>query len=170
MGSVRRLAPAPRRRRLHERISDRPPVARRPRHPHLRRHQRNHEGSREPRDLGPRHVSGLLGAIRFVCALGRTRQPIQIAMLQKILVPPLYSACLPFHPWVMDIARQRVIRGLWTLSILGLIVTAGGIAGVDGAIARWTATLPDQGTWWDLGTEWLDLIVLKDMSNFLLGF
>ena len=45
MGGLRRRAPAPRRRRLYERISDRPPVARRPRDPHLRRHQRDHEGS-----------------------------------------------------------------------------------------------------------------------------
>jgi alkylation response protein AidB-like acyl-CoA dehydrogenase len=36
---LRRVASAARRRRLHERISHRPTVARRPRHPHLRRHQ-----------------------------------------------------------------------------------------------------------------------------------
>ncbi|CAA9521113.1 MAG: Acyl-CoA dehydrogenase, partial [uncultured Sphingomonas sp.] len=41
----------PRRRWLHERISDRPAVARRAGHPHLRRHQRNHEGAGCPLDL-----------------------------------------------------------------------------------------------------------------------
>ena len=35
---------APRRLRLHERVPDRPGLHRCPRHPHLRRHQRDHEG------------------------------------------------------------------------------------------------------------------------------
>lgn len=70
----------------------------------------------------------------------------------------------------MTQGQQRVVRGLWTLLTLGLIVTAGGIAGLDPAIARWTATLPPTGTWWDVGTYWLDIFVFKEISNFLLGF
>jgi len=70
----------------------------------------------------------------------------------------------------MTQGQQRVVRGLWTLFILGLLVTAGGIAGLDTAIARWTATLPPTGTWWDVGTYWLDIFVFKEISNFLLGF
>jgi membrane-associated phospholipid phosphatase len=70
----------------------------------------------------------------------------------------------------MTQGQQRVVRGLWTLFTLGLIVTAGGIAGLDAAIARWTATLPNSGTWWDVGTYWLDIFAFKELSNFLLGF
>lgn len=39
--------------RLHERISDRPDVARRPRDADLRRHQRNHEGTDRPQVVEP---------------------------------------------------------------------------------------------------------------------
>lgn len=70
----------------------------------------------------------------------------------------------------MTQGQQRVVRGLWTLLTLGLIVTVGGIAGLDPAIARWTATLPPSGTWWDIGTYWLDIFAFKEISNFLLGF
>ena len=45
MGSDGQMPPAPWRSRLHERISDRPRLARGPREPHLRRHQRDHEGA-----------------------------------------------------------------------------------------------------------------------------
>ena len=45
---VRHRAPAARRRRLHERISDRPAVARRAGDADFRRHQRDHEGSDRP--------------------------------------------------------------------------------------------------------------------------
>jgi membrane-associated phospholipid phosphatase len=69
----------------------------------------------------------------------------------------------------MTAGRQRAIRGLWTLATLCLIVTAGGIGGLDPAVARWIASVPREDTIWTQGTAWLDLIVLKNVSNFLLG-
>jgi acyl-CoA dehydrogenase len=47
----RRAAAAPRRLRLHERIPDRPHVRRRSHRPHLRRDQRDHEGSHRARPM-----------------------------------------------------------------------------------------------------------------------
>jgi alkylation response protein AidB-like acyl-CoA dehydrogenase/predicted NBD/HSP70 family sugar kinase len=44
----RHLRPDPRRLRVHDRVSDRPGVHRRPHHPHLRRHDRDHEGDHRP--------------------------------------------------------------------------------------------------------------------------
>jgi membrane-associated phospholipid phosphatase len=70
----------------------------------------------------------------------------------------------------MDQSRQRVIRAYWTIVVLALIATVGGIAGLDAALARWTATLPESRTIWDSGTALLDMLVLKEISNFLLGF
>jgi membrane-associated phospholipid phosphatase len=70
----------------------------------------------------------------------------------------------------MDQNRQRVIRAYWTIALLALIATAGGIFGLDAAIARWTAALPDSRTIWDSGTAILDTLALKGWSNFLLGF
>jgi membrane-associated phospholipid phosphatase len=70
----------------------------------------------------------------------------------------------------MDQNRQRVIRAYWTIVGLALLATAGGIFGLDAAIARWTATLPDSRTIWDSGTAILDLLALKGISSFLLGF
>lgn len=63
-----------------------------------------------------------------------------------------------------------MLRGFWAVVTLGLILTAGGILGLDRAIAAWTATLPKADTVWDGGTALLDMVVLKDVSNFLLGF
>jgi membrane-associated phospholipid phosphatase len=70
----------------------------------------------------------------------------------------------------MTAGQTRVLRGFWAVVTLGLILTAGGIAGLDRAIAAWTATLPKAETIWDGGTALLDLVVLKNYSNFLLGF
>jgi membrane-associated phospholipid phosphatase len=70
----------------------------------------------------------------------------------------------------MDQSRQRVIRALWTIVVLALLATAGGIFGLDAAIARWTASLPESRTIWDTGTSLLDFVALKQINNFLLGF
>ena len=70
----------------------------------------------------------------------------------------------------MTEGQQRVVRGLWTLFTLALIATAGGIAGLDTAIARWTATVPATGNWWDPVISWLDILTFKEISNFGLGF
>jgi len=51
MGDLRRGPAAAWRRRLHERVSDRPPVAGRAGAADLRRHLRDHEGSGRPHDL-----------------------------------------------------------------------------------------------------------------------
>ena len=70
----------------------------------------------------------------------------------------------------MSQGQQRVVRGLWTLFTLALIVTVGGIAGLDPAVARWTATVPRTGNWWDPVIYWLDVLAFKEISNFGLGF
>ena len=44
----RRLRAAPRRLRLHDRVPGGPRLRRRPHHPHLRRHDRDHEGDHRP--------------------------------------------------------------------------------------------------------------------------
>jgi len=58
---------------------------------------------------------------------------------------------------------------MWALALLFALLAAAGLAGLDLAVARYTATLPDGGTIWSRGTELLDLVVLKEISNFLLG-
>ena len=70
----------------------------------------------------------------------------------------------------MTQGQQRVVRGLWTLFTLALIVTVGGIAGLDPEVARWTATVPATGNWWDPIIYWLEVLTLKEISNFGLGF
>lgn len=70
----------------------------------------------------------------------------------------------------MTQGQQRVVRGLWTLFTLALIVTVGGIAGLDPAIARWTATVRSAGNWWDPIIYWLEILTFKEISNFGLGF
>jgi membrane-associated phospholipid phosphatase len=67
-------------------------------------------------------------------------------------------------------AQRRLIRVLWAIAALALLVTAAGLLGLDQAVARWTAGMPDRGTIWDKGTALLDLVALKTISTFLLGF
>jgi membrane-associated phospholipid phosphatase len=59
---------------------------------------------------------------------------------------------------------------LWAIAALALMLTAAGMFGLDFAMTRWTAGLPDGGTVWDQGTALLDLIALKHISTFLFGF
>src|SRR5688572_30240919 len=60
-------------------------------------------------------------------------------------------------------------RIFWIAALAFTLIAAAGLLGVDAAMSRWTATLPQDQTLWDRGTAWLDLIVLKEVSNFLLG-
>jgi membrane-associated phospholipid phosphatase len=70
----------------------------------------------------------------------------------------------------MDAERQRAVRGLWTLATLCLIFTAGGLAGLDQLVERWVAAFPVGESIWSRGLALLDLVTLKGLSNFLLGF
>lgn len=65
--------------------------------------------------------------------------------------------------------RQRSVNALWTAALLLALLCVAGIAGLDGVVAKWTATLPEGGTLWGRGTSFLDSLVLKQVSNFLLG-
>ena len=67
-------------------------------------------------------------------------------------------------------ARNRIIRAYWTIAALAQLLAAGGLFGLDSEVAGWTAGLPDNGTIWDRGTALLDLVALKNLSTFLLGF
>ena len=49
------------------------------------------------------------------------------------------------------------------------LIAVAGIAGLDGRIAGLTAELPQKDTIWGAGTEILDMLALKNISNFLLG-
>ncbi|HYE26753.1 MAG TPA: phosphatase PAP2 family protein [Allosphingosinicella sp.] len=59
-------------------------------------------------------------------------------------------------------------RRLWLAAALFALLAAAGAFGLDATVARWTAGGAD-GSFWDIGTRWLDLLTLKEISNFLLG-
>ena len=67
-------------------------------------------------------------------------------------------------------AQKHATRALWAVAALAILLTAAGILGPDASVASWTAGLPQGGTVWDKGTALLDLIALKHISTFLLGF
>ena len=60
-------------------------------------------------------------------------------------------------------------RAFWIAAFAFALVGAAGMLGIDPLLARWTATLPQGATIWDRGTGLLDLVALKEVSNFLLG-
>jgi len=68
------------------------------------------------------------------------------------------------------IRNERAIRGLWWFAISMIVLAAAGLAGLDEWVAAWTATLPKGETVWRRGTDLLDLITGKELTNFLLGF
>ncbi len=70
----------------------------------------------------------------------------------------------------MGPAHSRVVRAYWTIAALALLLTAGGLFGLDAEVAGWTVGLPSGGTVWDKGTALLDVMALKTLSTFLLGF
>lgn len=57
---------------------------------------------------------------------------------------------------------------LWLAAALLALLAAAGLAGLDGAVARATAG-GAAGSLWDRGTRLLDLVTLKEISNFLPG-
>ncbi|HEX8262247.1 MAG TPA: phosphatase PAP2 family protein [Allosphingosinicella sp.] len=59
-------------------------------------------------------------------------------------------------------------KRLWWSASLFVLLAAGGLIGLDRTIALWTAG-GARGSIWDQGTRVLDLLTLKDLSNFLLG-
>lgn len=65
---------------------------------------------------------------------------------------------------------QRLAAGaLWTAALLFALLTAGGILGFDAEIARRTAMLPRDGSFWSEATALLDALALRGVSDFLLG-
>lgn len=62
----------------------------------------------------------------------------------------------------------KAAKGLWAAAVLAALLAAAGMLGLDATIARWTAGAAP-GSVWDHGTQWLDLLTLKAISNFLLG-
>jgi membrane-associated phospholipid phosphatase len=60
-------------------------------------------------------------------------------------------------------------RFFWWAALAFALVAAAGLLGLDSAVLRWTAALPDDNTLWDRGTDLLDLVTLKRLSTFLLG-
>jgi membrane-associated phospholipid phosphatase len=59
-------------------------------------------------------------------------------------------------------------KRLWLAAALFALIAIGGLLGLDGIVARWTAG-GAAGSLWDQGTRWLDLLTLKPISNFLMG-
>jgi membrane-associated phospholipid phosphatase len=59
-------------------------------------------------------------------------------------------------------------NAMWLAAALFALLAAAGLLGGDLAVARWIATVRPP-PWWGQGTAWLDLIALKEVSNFLLG-
>jgi membrane-associated phospholipid phosphatase len=60
-------------------------------------------------------------------------------------------------------------RLFWWAALAFALIAAAGLLGLDGAVVRWTAALPDDDTLWDRGTALLDLVTLKGLSTYLLG-
>ncbi|HEX8644510.1 MAG TPA: hypothetical protein VF702_11425, partial [Allosphingosinicella sp.] len=72
-------------------------------------------------------------------------------------------------PDPMTAGQRLAANALWTAALLFAVLAAGGMAGIDAALAGYTAGLPRDGTLWSQGTALLDTIALKEVSNFLLG-
>ena len=63
---------------------------------------------------------------------------------------------------------HRRINALWLAAGLFALLAAAGLLGVDFVLARWEARGLAEAVW-ERGTAWLDLVALKEISNFLLG-
>jgi membrane-associated phospholipid phosphatase len=57
---------------------------------------------------------------------------------------------------------------MWAAALLFALVAAAGLLGFDAPVARWSAGEAGDSLW-SRGTQLLDLVVLKEISNFLLG-
>ncbi len=58
---------------------------------------------------------------------------------------------------------------LWGIVILAAAVTIAGLLGLDHRVASWSDIAQPGEGWLSNGTSLLDLLALKDISNFLLG-
>jgi membrane-associated phospholipid phosphatase len=59
-------------------------------------------------------------------------------------------------------------KRLWLAAAVAALLAVAGLLGLDSAVAKGTAG-GSAGPVWDLGTRALDLLALKEVSNFLLG-
>ena len=66
-------------------------------------------------------------------------------------------------------AGERSKNALWTAALLLALLSVAGIAALDGVVARSTATLSDGAMIWSGGAAMLDSLLLRNLSNFLLG-
>jgi membrane-associated phospholipid phosphatase len=67
----------------------------------------------------------------------------------------------------MSVSRPRFLWTFWAAALLFALIALAGILVLDPLIAAWSAR-PDSPVW-NEGTAFLDLLVLKEISNFLLG-
>ncbi len=58
---------------------------------------------------------------------------------------------------------------MWGIAILAAVVTIAGLLGLDHRVASWSDSAQPGEEWLSNGTSVLDLLALKDISNFLLG-
>lgn len=61
------------------------------------------------------------------------------------------------------------MRRFYVAALLFALIALSGLLGLDRGVAEWTAGLPRGDTFWDRGTGVLDVLALKEISNFLLG-
>jgi membrane-associated phospholipid phosphatase len=64
---------------------------------------------------------------------------------------------------------ERSKNALWTAALLLALLSAAGVAALDGVVARSTATLSDGALVWGGGAAMLDSLLLRNLSHFLLG-
>jgi membrane-associated phospholipid phosphatase len=67
----------------------------------------------------------------------------------------------------MSMSRPRFLWAFWAAALFFGLVAGAGILVLDGPIADWSAR--QEPAVWNRGTAILDLLVLKEVSNFLLG-
>ena len=65
--------------------------------------------------------------------------------------------------------RDLSLRILWALALAAAALAAAGLLGLDGPVARWSAGRQPGEAFLSATTGLLDLVALKEISNFLLG-
>ena len=66
--------------------------------------------------------------------------------------------------------NKNLTRAIALAAILFVALALAGVAGLDSLAARWSVAPAGETSAWDRGTDLLDLLALKPISNFLLGF
>ena len=64
---------------------------------------------------------------------------------------------------------ERSKNALWTAALLLALLSIAGVAALDGVVARSTATLAGETMSWSRGAGMLDSLLLRNLSQFLLG-